>query len=103
VRMLRMKFLKLDGRSVAVRGRSVALAGGVLALALAGCSSTGGSGEGNGDMNQLANPASAYCVEQGGTVEIVSEAYGEVGYCNLPDGTRVDEWEYFRANNPEAE
>ncbi len=45
----------------------------------------------------LANPASVYCVEQGGTVEIVDEDGGQVGYCNLPDGTRVEEWEYFRA------
>jgi putative hemolysin len=45
----------------------------------------------------LANPASEFCVEQGGEVEIVDEADGQVGYCNLPDGTRVDEWTYFRA------
>jgi uncharacterized protein len=43
----------------------------------------------------LANPASVFCVEQGGTVEIVDEDDGQVGYCNLPDGTRVEEWEYF--------
>jgi putative hemolysin len=48
------------------------------------------------DSVQIANPASQYCVDQGGTVEIVTENGGEVGYCNLPDGTRVDEWEYFR-------
>jgi putative hemolysin len=47
----------------------------------------------------LANPASEFCVAQGGEVEIVSEAAGEVGYCNLPDGTRVEEWEYFRAQS----
>jgi putative hemolysin len=45
----------------------------------------------------LANPASVYCEEQGGTVEIVDEDGGQVGYCNLPDGTRIEEWEYFRA------
>ena len=50
----------------------------------------------------IANPASEFCVEQGGTVEIVDEAGGEVGYCNLPDGTRVDEWEYFRSEHPDA-
>ncbi len=50
----------------------------------------------------LANPASEFCVEQGGTVEIVDEEGGQVGYCNLPDGTRVEEWEYFRANSPDA-
>lgn len=46
---------------------------------------------------QLANPASVFCVEQGGTVEIVDESGGQVGYCNLPDGTRVEEWEYYRS------
>ncbi len=48
------------------------------------------------DTTGIANPASTFCVEQGGTVEIVDETDGQVGYCNLPDGTRVEEWEYFR-------
>ena len=48
------------------------------------------------DTTGIANPASTFCVEQGGTVEIVDENGGQVGYCNLPDGTRVEEWEYFR-------
>jgi hypothetical protein len=46
---------------------------------------------------QIPNPASEFCVKQGGTVAIVDEAGGQVGYCNLPDGTRVEEWAYFRA------
>lgn len=45
----------------------------------------------------IANPASEFCVAQGGSVEVVDEAGGQVGYCNLPDGSRVEEWEYFRA------
>ena len=51
----------------------------------------------------LANPASEFCVDRGGVVEIVDEAGGQVGYCLLPDGTRVEEWEYFRANSPEGD
>ena len=51
------------------------------------------------DTSQLANPASVYCIDQGGTLEIVDEANGQVGYCTLPDGTRVEEWEYFRASS----
>ena len=47
----------------------------------------------------LANPASVFCVDQGGAVDIVDEADGQVGYCVLPDGTRVDEWEYYRAES----
>ena len=45
----------------------------------------------------IPNPASEFCVEQGGTVEIVDEEGGQVGYCNLPDGSRVEEWEYMRS------
>ena len=45
----------------------------------------------------LANPASVFCVQQGGTIEIVDESGGQVGYCNLQDGTRVEEWQYYRA------
>ncbi|MDO8388982.1 MAG: DUF333 domain-containing protein [Actinomycetota bacterium] len=51
---------------------------------------------------ELANPASEFCVAQGGTVEIVDEAGGQVGYCNLPDGTRVEEWELFNAQTGET-
>jgi putative hemolysin len=59
----------------------------------------------NGDDEdpEVANPASVFCVEQGGEVEIVDEEGGQVGYCLLPDGTRVEEWEYFRENSPSNE
>jgi len=55
------------------------------------------------DSSQIANPASEFCIEQGGTLEIVDEADGQVGYCTLPDGTRVEEWEYYRSQNPDME
>lgn len=45
------------------------------------------------------NPASAYCVAQGGTIEIRKEANGQVGYCRLPDGLVIEEWALFRAEN----
>jgi putative hemolysin len=46
----------------------------------------------------IANPASQYCVAQGGTVRIVTGPDGaQSGRCVLPDGTDVDEWEYFRS------
>lgn len=47
----------------------------------------------------IANPASEYCVAQGGTIEIVTENEGEVGYCNLPDGRRIEEWEFYNSDN----
>lgn len=51
----------------------------------------------DGTSSELANPASVYCVEQGGRVDIVDEAGGQVGYCELPDGRRIEEWEFFRS------
>ena len=45
----------------------------------------------------IANPASVFCIEQGGRVVIVDETDGQVGYCELPDGRRIEEWEYFRS------
>lgn len=44
---------------------------------------------------QIANPASTFCLEQGGTLELS----GSVGYCVLSTGERHEEWEYYRANN----
>lgn len=44
----------------------------------------------------LANPASVYCEKNGGTLEIVNEAEGQKGICTLSDGTKCDEWQYFR-------
>lgn len=47
---------------------------------------------------QIANPASEYCIKQGGTLEIVKDKDGnEIGMCKLPDGTVVEEWDFFRS------
>ena len=56
------------------------------------------------ENTQIANPAAEYCVAKGWTVNIVKdEEWNESGMCKLADGTEVDEWEYYRANNPENE
>ena len=48
----------------------------------------------------MANPASVYCVQQGGKSEIRKNQDGsEYGMCILPDGKEVEEWAYYRANN----
>lgn len=78
-----------------MRPRWIALAA-LGSLALMACSDDL-PGAPTDDTTGIANPASTFCVEQGGTVEIVDETGGQVGYCNLPDGTRVEEWEYFRS------
>lgn len=48
----------------------------------------------------MANPASEFCVKQGGKSEIHKNADGsEYGVCILPNGQEVEEWEYFRQHN----
>lgn len=45
----------------------------------------------------MANPASVFCVEQGGKSVIQADAQGnQIGYCQLAQGL-VEEWSYFRS------
>ena len=44
----------------------------------------------------LANPASVYCNEQGGSLELINDEDGSYGLCTLLDGTVCEEWAYFR-------
>ena len=52
----------------------------------------------NPQKQYLANPASTYCIEQGGRLEIQknAETGGEYGVCYLPDGRSEEEWSFFR-------
>ncbi len=65
-----------------------------IALALASCS----SGDEPEDTSAgVANPASVYCEEQGGTVDIRTDnGGGQYGVCVFADGNEVEEWAYFR-------
>ena len=48
----------------------------------------------------MANPASVFCVERGGKLEPRKDAEGnEYAMCHLPDGSVVEEWEYFRKHS----
>lgn len=66
-------------------------------LVAAGCSSSSGS-------SQIANPASEYCVEQGGEVDIRKDVDGgEVGYCQFDDSSECEEWSFFRGECQKGE
>lgn len=64
---------------------------------------------GNKDLNEdfpeqkmigMANPASVYCVEQGGKLIIRKDKdENEYGICKFKDGKEVDEWEFYRQNH----
>lgn len=49
------------------------------------------------DSEQLANPASVYCVGQGGSLEIRTDVEGgQYGVCIFDDGSECEEWAFFR-------
>jgi uncharacterized protein len=74
----------------------------MIVVAMAGSAACGSDAEPTGTTTDvgIANPAAVFCIEEGGTLEIVDEDGGQLAYCNLPDGTRVEEWEYYRSQNP---
>ncbi len=46
---------------------------------------------------EVANPAAAYCVQQGGQSKILPDQAGnQVGMCVFPDGSQCDEWAFYR-------
>jgi hypothetical protein len=49
---------------------------------------------------QLPNPASVYCIERGGSIDIKQTPQGDVTTCLLSDGTKIDEWVFYRQNHP---
>ncbi|MFV5591524.1 I78 family peptidase inhibitor [Acinetobacter variabilis] len=77
------------------------LSGLFASILLAGCSTTQSTDSNSASLG-TANPASTYCINQGGKLEIRNETNGQVGYCHLKNGQVVEEWEYFRANQPKC-
>jgi len=46
----------------------------------------------------MANPASVYCINQSGSLNIRSDAEGnQYGVCIFDDGSECEEWKFFRA------
>lgn len=77
------------------------LSGLFASILLAGCSTTQSTDSNSASLG-TANPASTYCINQGGKLEIRNETNGQVGYCHLKNGQVVEEWEYFRATQPKC-
>ncbi len=50
----------------------------------------------SGDVMNMRNPASVFCAENGGQVDIRDEADGSVGYCVFADKSECEEWAFFR-------
>lgn len=46
----------------------------------------------------IANPASVFCTQNNGRLEIRREALGETGYCIFNDRSWCEEWSFFRGS-----
>jgi len=55
------------------------------------------NGGGQSENTGMANPASVYCVDQGGKLEIREGDGGQYGMCVFADGRECDEWGFFRS------
>jgi putative hemolysin len=68
----------------------------VAALLLAACGSAPTPTAGAGQAG-LPNPASVFCEDHGGKLDIRTDAQGgQYGVCMFDDGTECDEWAFFR-------
>ena len=54
------------------------------------------------DSANMPNPASVYCEDEGGEIQMVATPEGSAGYCRLPDGRICEEWDYFNSGGSEC-
>ena len=67
-------------------------------LVLTGCNKS----EEPAEAEQTLNEAAQYCIDNGGSHEIVTSETAVYGECTLPDGTVCEEWDYYEGKCPEA-
>ena len=73
----------------------------VILLSLSACSTIQNQQEA-APLIGMPNPASQYCIEQGGKLETVKDAQGESAYCHLQNGEKIEEWALFRQNQAQC-
>lgn len=70
-------------------------------LVMAGCAS-------NGDRYYVANqpavtePATIYCVQEGGQLEFATEHGERLTFCKVGDNDRVEQWQYYNEHHYHA-
>lgn len=72
-------------------------------LVLAGCSTPSQPEAPKPPQIGMANPASVYCQQKGGTLIPVQTAQGVSNNCKLPGGETIDEWALWRRDHPAGE
>lgn len=87
-----------------IRKTSVQMTLVLLGLLAASCSAAPAHKEatpippGGQDGSSIANPASVFCTQNGGALEIRTDSQGgQVGFCIFPDASECEEWAYFRS------
>jgi putative hemolysin len=67
-------------------------------LFLSGCAEKSPKQESkiSNNSNQIANPASEFCVKSGGELKIKDSDKGQYGICMFSDGSYCEEWAYYR-------
>lgn len=78
-----------------MKGLLIILAG---ALALAGCTTQREAPE--PPKTGMANPASVYCAQKGGSHVEIQTPQGVRADCKLPGGETIDEWALWRRDHP---
>lgn len=58
------------------------------------------SSQNDEQQTDMANPASVYCVEQGGeSILKASKSGDQYGVCRFSNGREIEEWKYYRENH----
>ncbi|HAT1621444.1 TPA: DUF333 domain-containing protein [Raoultella planticola] len=71
----------------------------LLPLALAGCAKQQDAPPPPQTIG-MANPASVYCTQKGGSLIPVQTPQGVRSDCKLPGGETIDEWALWRRDHP---
>lgn len=70
-----------------------------VAVLISGCTVTGPDPM---DAFGIPNPASVYCIERGGTLDIEERAEGQVSICVLSNEPPIEEWKLYRRDHPQG-
>jgi len=54
------------------------------------------------EKNEIANPASVYCIEHGGELQIIDDPNGQYGLCVFSDQSVCEEWAFMNGTCEEG-
>ncbi|EGU31539.1 hemolysin [Vibrio ichthyoenteri ATCC 700023] len=72
------------------------------ALGLVGCAAEDNPYK-TTEYQTASNPASVYCVETGGELEMMTLDGQRTTFCVLNNGEKVEQWEYYKQNHRQSD